>query len=59
MEKDVDVKILNYLDHLTLERKIEEGIRKGYRLTGPVTVGVNMNANVIFVATMIKEKGSE
>lgn len=55
MEKSAEVKILNYLDHLALERKIEEGIRKGYRLVGPVSVGVNMNANVIFVATMIKE----
>lgn len=53
----MDVKILIY----TLPRELEKNIEKwavdyGYKLQGPVTVGINSSGSTIYVATMVKEK---
>lgn len=52
----MEVQLLCYTVLSTLENTIEKWYGYGYRLAGPVTVGVNSNGNTIFVATMIKEK---
>lgn len=51
----VEVKILVYTSPLELQGKLKKWINEfEYSLKGPVTVGVNMNGNTVYVATLTK-----
>lgn len=52
----MEVKLLCYIHLKTLETTMEKWYEYGYKLAGPVTIGVNNNGNTIYLATMIKEK---
>lgn len=52
----IDVQILVYTDRKELQRQIIIGLEEGYLLNGGVTTGINENENLIFVATMLKDK---
>ncbi len=51
------VKLLIYTQPLELERQIQRWVNDfGYSLHGAVTIGLNQNGNVTYVATMVKEE---
>ena len=56
----MEVKLLIYTQPLELERQIRKwSADYGYTLLGPVTLGLNQNGNVAYVATMVKKGGKK
>lgn len=53
----MEVKLLIYTTPFELERQIKKWVNEfGYSLHGAVTMGLNQNGNVTYVATMVKEE---
>lgn len=52
----MEVKLLIYTKPFELERQVQRWVQEyGYSLHGAVTMGLNQNGNVTYVATMVKE----
>lgn len=49
------LEILTYTDDIKLRDVLLQFMKFGYKLVGPVQVGVNQNNRMVYVATVIKE----